>query len=141
MWGLPFNAHRYLVEELAGEHAHSMLITRFVSFIQNLVKSSKRAVHIMLHKVAGDVSSVTGRNIRMIEELTGNKVDIFKTSIMKLKRYVRYCPIESQDNWRGNFIKEITNLKQNVLVLENDKSESFMSIDELDEILNFICTS
>ena len=141
MWGLPFNAHRYLVEELAGEHAHSMLITRFVSFLQNLVKSSKRAVHVMLHKVAGDVSTVTGRNIRMIEELTGNKVDIFQTSIVKLKRYVRYCPIEGQDNWRVNFIKEITNLKQNVLVLENDKSESFMSIDELDEILSFICTS
>ena len=77
----------------------------------------------------------------MIKELTGNIVDIFQTSIVKLKRYVRYCLIESLDNWRVNFIKEITNLNQNVPVLENDKSESFMNIDELDEILNFICNS
>ena len=36
MWNLPYNAHRYLIEQLAGEHAFSMLCIRFVKFMQSI---------------------------------------------------------------------------------------------------------
>ena len=136
-----YNAHRYLIEELSGEHAHTMLISRFINFMQNLIKSSKKAVHIMLYKVFKDVSTITGKNIRYIEELTGNKIDLLKTSIRRLKKSTKFCIPDSHEKWRVNLIKEISNIKQKVLVLENDSSNSSLSTDELNEILNFTCTS
>ena len=118
-----------------------MLISRFINFMQNLIKSSKKAVHIMLYKVFKDVSTITGKNIRFIEELTGNKIDLLKTSIRRLKKSTKFCIPDSHEKWRVNLIKEISNIKQNLLVLENDSSNSSLSTDELNEILNFTCTS
>ena len=44
MWGLPYNAHKYLIETLSGTHASTMLMCRFVKFIQGIKKSPKQAV-------------------------------------------------------------------------------------------------
>ena len=48
MWGLPYQAHRYLVRELGGQHAEEMLIIRYVKFVQSIRKSPKLAVQFML---------------------------------------------------------------------------------------------
>ena len=44
MWGLPYQAHRYLIEALGGQHAQSMLTMRYVKFLQSLKRSPKRCV-------------------------------------------------------------------------------------------------
>ena len=53
MWGLPLHAHRYLIEELGGQHAQSMMILRYVIFLQSITRSPKNCVQILLHKVIG----------------------------------------------------------------------------------------
>ena len=44
--------------------------------------------------------------------------------------------MKTEDKWRINMIKEVTNIKQNVLKLEG---EGFSS-EELDEIIEYIST-
>ena len=61
----------------------------------------------------------------------------FKNNAMKKK--IKFCQIMDEDRWRVDFVKEIVNLQYNVLVLNED--EQALDTDELNEILDFICTS
>ena len=78
MWRLPLNSHRYLMEPLGGKHAYSMLISRYIKFIQNMIcKSDKPAVQLMFNMIRDNMSTTTGRNVRHIE-------DLFQCDILKI---------------------------------------------------------
>ena len=134
MWELPHNAHRWLIEPLSGEHAHSMLISRFVNFIQNIRKSPKIAVQFMLNKVERNYNTVTGRNIGHIQRLLGHKADLFKIS-----KKVAFCEMNKNDIWKVNLIKEITNIKQGKLSLDSVfENDNLLNKDELKCIIDFV---
>ena len=78
MWGVPRETHINMIEELGGQHAESMLIIRYVKFLQNIIKLSKWAVQFLLQQVKIDLSTLTGRNIRFILDKIGHDKDIFK---------------------------------------------------------------
>ena len=84
MWNLPVNSHCYFVEPLGGIHAKSMLISRYISFIQNLIKSSRPSVIFLLQKFMNNLNTATGRNIRHVLDETG-KDDIFEIKIDDIK--------------------------------------------------------
>ena len=71
MWDLPYNSHRYLIEELSGMHAQTMPICRFTNFIQSIKKSPKQAVQFLYQKVKRNLDTVTGKNIRYVVENSG----------------------------------------------------------------------
>ena len=138
MWGLPLQAHRYLIEQLGGIHAQVMLITRYVKFIQNMVKKSpKIAVQFMLQKILRNASTVTGRNVRFIEDKIG--CDITSVNPNMLKQKLKFFDIREDDKWRVDLIKEIVNVKQNILEINNE--DSFLSNEQLQDIINFVSTS
>ena len=56
-----------------------------------------------------------------------------------LKNKLRFCDINNADKWRVNFMKELVNIKQNVLTFDQD--DSFLSDDQLNDILVYITTS
>ena len=56
-----------------------------------------------------------------------------------LKNKLRFCDINNADKWRVNFMKELVNIKQNVLTFDQD--DSFLSDDQLNYILVYITTS
>ena len=139
MWDLPMDSHRYFVEQLGGQHAYSMLSVRFVKFLQNVQKSDKVAVQFMLRKVQNNVNTVTGKNVRYIQDQIGNYCDLLAVSPSWLKRKLNFCEINSEDIWKVDLIKEVTNIRHNVLFLEHeDSGESFLVNDQLKEILNFV---
>ena len=107
MWDVPRDIHRHMVEELGGQHAQSMLIVRYVKFLQSMKKSSKLAVQFLLEKVANDLRTVTGRNIRYILEKTEYRKDIFKVKVGWLKKNLNFCEIPENEKWRVNFVEEI----------------------------------
>ena len=86
MWDLPFNSHKYCIEALGGTHAHTMFVSRFVSFIQNARKSGKLAVQLMLAKVLDNVNTITGKNLAHIQDMIGSKIDILNISSTELKK-------------------------------------------------------
>ena len=117
MWGLPPQAHRYLIEELGGQHAQTMLIIRFVRFLQFLKSSDKLCVQLLLQKVSRNVNTITGKNIEFILSETGRNFDLFIQPNM-LKKKLKFCEIKTEEKRRVGMIREIVNIRQNILTLE-----------------------
>ena len=137
MWGLPHDAHRYLIEELSGEHAFVMIVSRYIKFIQSIKKSPKYPVQFLLEKVMNNVNTLTSRNIRFILDKV-NKENIFDVKPAQLKK-LKFCEVRNEDKWRVEFIREITNLKQNALCLSDDGVD--FDADDLEDILKYLATS
>ena len=85
MWGLPLQAHKYLIEELGGQHAQTMMIIRYVKFLQSLTCSPKMCVQLLLQKVLRNVNTITGKNVEYIQRKTGYRYEVLsvKPNILK----------------------------------------------------------
>ena len=140
MWGLPFQAHRYLVRELGGQHAEEMLVNRYVKFLQSVKKSPKLAVLFMLEKTRNNVNTVTGSNVRYIHEKLGHDCDIFTVKPAYLKSHVKFSETREENKWRVGMIKEIVDIKQNVLELKHENDE-FLTKEQLNDIIEYVSTS
>ena len=138
MWDLPYATHKYFMEPLGGQHALSMIITRYIKFIQSLKKSPKIAVQFLVEKVLRNCNTLTGQNVRFVLDKTGTE-DIFKVNVTKVRNDLEFCETKQEDEWRLNFVKEIVNIKNNILNL--DQNENNLTTEELEEILEYICTS
>ena len=85
-----------------------------------------------------NVETVTGKNIRYIlPEL--DQSDIFKVKKTSIKKSFKFSPIQPADEWKVQFVKELTDIKQNVLSIPDDQNGQF-TLDELNEILNYVTT-
>ena len=136
MWNIPVNSHRYFVEPLGGVHLKTMLITRYITFIQNLRKSSRPPVIFLLERIITNLDSVTGRNVKYVMDETGYD-DIFAMKVEKIKESFQFCEMEENNRWKIDFVKEIVDVKQNVLELD----QNVMTDEELEEILVYLTTS
>ena len=139
MWDLPFNSHRYLIEELSGMHAQTMLICRFINFVQSIKKSPKQAVQFLYQKVKSNVETVTGKNIRYVIEKSGVE-DIEDMKTNGLKKTLKFCESPSEHGWKVQFIKEIVDVKQKVLFLNQESDMMFKDAD-LDYLIEFLSTN
>ena len=135
MWELPLNSYRFFIEPLSGTHAKTMLMGRYVTFIQNIRKSSRPGAIYLLQKILKNVDTITGRNICYILRETNND-DIFKIRVGQMKTNYRFCDLAKTDEWKIEFVREIVNMKQNILELD----QSGMTNEELDEIINYVTT-
>ena len=138
MWDLSNATHKYLIEALSGEHAYTMLIRRYVRFIQSILKSEKLVVQHLLQEVVDKCSTLTGRNIRKVVKITGveNIRDINPNLIWE---NIKFCELKKEEAWRVPLIKELTNLRVNLLTL--DQTNEALTNDELEDILEYVCTS
>ena len=130
-------AHRYLIEELAGDHAQAMILSRYIKFLQNAQKSSKLPVQMMLQRVFRNINTITGRNVRHIQDKVGHQHDLLKVNTGWLKNKLKFCEISEEEKWRVGLIEEITNIKQNKLEIEPYDENSFLTHDQLQEINDF----
>ena len=138
MWELPNNSHRFFIEPLGGIHIRSMLYSRYATFLQTEQKSSKLTVLLLLQIVKNDLRTVTGRNIHhILSEI--DQADIFKVNKRDMKKKVKFASPQPEDGWKIALVKEITNIKQNALHLEENENGQF-SIEELSEIVNYVTT-
>ena len=79
-YDLPRQTHRYFVEAISGQkHLKSVLIKRFLNFIEQIKECPKDIVNHLLRNIEYDVGSVTGSNLRNIMHLLN------KESIKDLK--------------------------------------------------------
>ena len=134
MFDLPQQTHKYFVEPISQtKHLKITLIERFLNFLNQIEKSKKKIPRQLLSFIKHDVRSTTGSNLRNILLLTDKNYidDLCKDDILK----INYNKIDPKDNWKIDFIKEITDVKFNQLEVKN------FSTEELEEILNFLCTS
>ena len=134
MLGLPYDTHRCLIEPLTDmKHVKKVLITRFLSFMENIDKNKKEALKMLMNTAMEDVRSVTGKNYRVIMLLTG------KTSVKDVTKMdadkIEYFTMEKKDWWKVDFIKEIIDVKSKIANIDNFNTE------ELETVLAYLCTS
>ena len=107
-------------------------------FVQSVKKSPKLTVQLLLQMSKDNLETVTGRNIRYIlTEL--NQEDIFKIKKSYIKKNLKFAPAAEDDEWKIEFVKEITNVKQNVLHVEGNDHGQFTT-EELDELVSYLST-
>ena len=93
----------------------------------------------MLQKVYRNVNTITGRNVRFVQDKLGPSCgEILDLSPTWMKKNIKFCEISNEDKWRVDLIREITNIKQQVLQFNSD--DSFLSSDQLQEIVDFVST-
>ena len=134
MLGLPYGTHRCLIEPLTHcKHVKKVLIQRFLGFLENIARSNKEAIKMLVETSKQDVRSVTGRNLREIMILLG------KTSVNDVNKKdienIEYFPMDAAEKWKVEAIKEIIDVKNGVADIEN------FELEELETILIHLCTA
>ena len=90
MWDLPNDSHRYFVEPLGGIHARSMLVSRYVSFLQSTKRSKKKSQFSFYSKwFKMTWRQLLEKNVRYIlTEL--DQSDIFKITKSYIKKNLHF---------------------------------------------------
>ena len=134
MLDIPRETHRYLIEPLSDtKHIKTILIKRFLSFLDQIRKSNKCATKFLLNSILLDARSTTGSNLRNILLRTD------KTCIDDLNPndafQIEYHPIKPEETWRLPYINDIIEIKNEQMMIPN------ISEGDVDDMLNVLCTS
>ena len=91
------------------QHIKFVLLKRFLSFIQQIINSSKNASKFLLKSLLMDTNSVTGSNLRNILLLTE------KNSIHQLEptdiTLMKYHQISEAEVWKISMLEELIEMK------------------------------
>ena len=132
MFNLPWATHRNLIEPLTGAaHIRRTLAWRYVSFIRKIQKSEKRPLRNLLNLVKSDARTTTGSNLRRIMLLSGkNNIEDVLDSTVDFE----YHKLEEDQNWKVNMLEEIID------ALHGEKIIEELETDDLNDILEYLCT-
>ena len=132
MFDLPLQTHRYFICPISESlHVKHMLIKRFISFTLKLESSKKSSMRDLFRIVKNDAQTTTGSNIRNIQILTGKEDQpLVPNDALKVK----YHAVKDEDKWKVNLVKEIIEIKQGTL-------DANLENDEIEDILEHLCTS
>ena len=100
-WDVPRSTHTYLVDNLLGINHLSVkrqLLSRYTKFFRGLLKSKSNEVKLLSNIVARDVRSVTGKNLKYIENETGLDPWISTPADIRDTLPIKQTPEE--DAWR-----------------------------------------
>ena len=134
MHDLPLQTHRYFIEPVSEvAHLKFVLIERFLGFLEQIQNSSKIIPNHVLNYAKSDVRSITGSNVRNILLLTEKDAieHVTKHDVKKLK----YREVTIEDSWKIDIVKEIIEIKNDQLSLNDFTKE------ELNDILTHLCIS
>ena len=132
--GLARETHRRLIEPLSEvKHVKFILLKRFLTFIKQIQKSSKKAINSLLESIFYDARSITGSNLRNILLMTG-KTDV-RDLVPEDVDKMEYHPIPEGEKWKISIVQEIIEQKNGNLDIEN------LSEIELENTLKYLCVS
>ena len=139
MWKLPYETHRYFIEPLGGMHAKIMILTRYITFVQSISKTTKKAALYLLQRTIYNQQTITGKNVRLILiEIDDN--DILELKVNKVKKSLKFYEIPENNEWKIDLIKELVDIKMNNLVLDFDDRED-VKISDIDKTIHLVSTS
>ena len=132
MYNLSYKTHRYFVQSISGKmHIKKVLLKRFLGFLSQIKKSRKKLPAKLLKIIECDTRSTTGSNLRKIMLLLG-KYSIEGISIKDLD-FFEFFPVLPVDEWKVGIVRELIEVRENNLDLEN------FTAQELEEILEYLC--
>ena len=115
------------------DHFQKILLKRFLGFLSQVQKSPEQLPRVLLNLVKHDARSTTGSKLRNIMLLTGkNNIEEVKEADLDDMIYV---PVTNEDLWKIKFVKELFNVREGFLHVENFED------DERNEVLEYLCSS
>ena len=127
VFNLPYCTHRYLIEPFSGfPHVLTMLTNRFLKFYNTLYLSSKIAVSNLRICQENDCRSTFGLNIRNICQ-RNDSLNIFQCK----KGSVKYFPINDNDLWRVDILKDLIEFKETHIIRGFSSEELFQIINSV----------
>ena len=133
MFSLPVNTHRFFIQPVSGKvHVKNTLLKRFLGFLLQIEKSCKLPSSHLLEIIKHDVRSTTGSNLRNIMLLLG-KDKVEDIEIRDINDVV-YATVRPEDLWKVEMLKEIIQVLNDELHLEN------LDKEEICYAMNYICT-
>ena len=84
------------------------ILSRYVKFLHSLIKSASPEVQVLSRYLARDVQSVTGRNLRLVQETPNS--DPWTTSTNKLRRALissEMVEVPIIDRWRMHYLRSL----------------------------------
>ena len=132
MFDVPNQTHRYFIVPISDHcHLRSILVKRFLNFIDSIKKSSKDIISNLFQCICFDVRSTTGSNLREI------MLSVNKDNVLDLEpndsRKVKYNEAKEEDKWRIDIVKELIEVKNGTLQVEN------ITFEEATDILETLC--
>ena len=125
--------HRYFMGELTGSlHPKVMLCSRYAGFHQSLLKCDKFAVRYLARLCQEDQRTVFGRTLKQIAQEC--KVE-FPAKKNIVKKVLKYFPVPEEEAWRPPLLSDLLQIRDNISTLPG------FSLDEVDEMLKFVCSS
>lgn len=140
MWNLPREAHKIFIEPLGGIHAKTMHYTRFLKFIESILKGNKAAPIYLFETIKNNTQTVTGRNIRAILNETEKRC-IEQVTVTELKEIIKLKALPDEEKWKVTCMRELTNVKQNNFCIVNNQGNDFFTKKELDFLISDLATS
>ena len=132
MFDVPIQTHQYFIVPISDHyHLRSILVKRFLNFIDSIKKSSKDIISNLFQCICFDVRSTTGSNLREI------MLSVNKDNVLDLEpndsRKVKYNEAKEEDKWRIDIVKELIEVKNGTLQVEN------ITFEEATDILETLC--
>jgi hypothetical protein len=126
VWDLPFATHKRFLESMTSvPHLQSTLQGRYIGFVENLRKSEKNQLQVLVNLCHQDQSSNTGQNIAFL--MDAYESDTLNSLINKkhnIKKH-RINPLEEGEEWKIEMLKELSLAKLGFL--ETDLEEADIS--------------
>ena len=132
VWDVPRSTHNFLVDNLLAINHCSIekqLLSRYVNFFKNLLKSKSREVAIVANIVSRDVRSVTGKNLLLVERESG--LDPWRTNSAEVRDKLSSREVPQQDLWRLPLLCQYLNQRREMESCLQDTKEISNLIDSL----------
>ena len=137
VWGCPAWTRTYLLQQILScghTSAKVDILTRYVKFFMSLRKSASKEVQVLSRYLGRDVQSVTGSNLRLIQETVKlNPWNISNTNLKVALISAETVEVPMVDRWRLPYL--CTLLSQRREASNNALEEEEKRIDELIESL------
>ena len=128
-----FDTHCYFIEPISEYvHLRSILVKRFLKFVEQLDKTKKSALKGGFNLVKDDCRTTTGSNLRKIMLLL--EKDTTASLVNSDASEIIYSPVPVSETWRINFVHELIEIKSGAFEVKS------FSYEEINDILKDIST-
>ena len=113
---------------------------RFIKFVDSLSKNKRPEIQALLQFSYKDVRTTTGANLKHILSQTGSYIipGVTKPNIVNDKFIY---PIPDGEEWKIGFILSMIETRNHKWTVLFDEEDDKLSDDEIEFMLNNICTS
>ena len=133
---VPRATHIYLIEEISeSEHPLVMLSLRFLKFHQTLQKSKKTSIRFLCHLSFENLRTYHSQNLKNITDRI--KVEVKDLDRKLIKARLKYFEVPSNQEWRVAVIKDMLEIKWNILEIDDMKDD----MEDLGMLLEHLCVS